>query len=101
MSAWQPSETELHLLRHIIKIKGNLHQTAKAMEEYAEAAAAIARYGIGEAPLRELADELADTEIMCAQLCEIIPELSERISKQRAVKLASIAVRFGFPATPQ
>ena len=48
-----------------------------------------------------LADELADTEIMCAQLCEIIPELSERISKQRAIKLASIAVRFHFPATPQ
>ncbi len=43
--------------------------------------------------------ELADTQIMLAQLCKIHPELPEAISQQRAIKMATAAVRFNFSET--
>ena len=46
-----------------------------------------------------LAAELADTQIMLAQLCKIHPELPEAISQQRAIKMATAAVRFNFSET--
>ena len=96
MQAWQPTDVELALLRHVIKANGVRHQETKAAEEYSEASAAISRFSNRYCPLDDLAAELADTQIMLAQLCEIYPELPEAISRQRAVKLATTAMRFNF-----
>ena len=99
MNSWQPTSTELALLQHVIKTNGIRHQETKAAEEYSEASAAISRFSNRYCPLDDLAAELADTQIMLAQLCEIYPELPEAISRQRAIKLATTAMRFKFPET--
>ena len=99
MSAWHPTETQRAMFRWLIEANGAPHQQVKAAEEYAEASAAIARYVNGYGTLGEVAAELADTQIMLAQLCKIHPELPEAISQQRAIKMATAAVRFNFSET--
>jgi len=99
MSAWHPTATENALLDHVIKANGHERQVIKTVEEYAEAAAAIARFSNRYCHLDEVAAELADTQIMLAQLCKIHPELPEAISQQRAIKMATAAVRFNFSET--
>ena len=101
--SWQPTELERKLLAHVIDRNGSRRQEMKAVEEYAEAAAAIARFtnrthGHGDR-LEDVAEELADTEIMHAQLHMIHPEIEAVISTIRARKLAVMAVRFNFPET--
>lgn len=103
MTSWQPTEVELALLRHVIKRNGIRRQELKAVEEYAEASAAIARFinrirGEGDR-LEDMVEELVDAEIMQAQLRLIYPEIEEVISTIRARKLAIIAVRFNFSET--
>lgn len=100
MSAWHPTEPQRAMFRWLIEANGAPHQQVKAAEEYAEASAAISRYVNGYGTLGEVSAELADTEIMRAQLCEIYPELPEAISRQRAIKLATTAMRFNFPEHP-
>ena len=99
MSAWKPTEAQRVMFRHLIERNGAPHQQIKAAEEYAEASAAISRFVNGYGTLGEVAAELADTQIMLAQLCEIYPELPEAISRQRSIKLATTAMRFNFPET--
>ena len=96
MAVWQPTDHELALLRHVIKTNGVRHQEIKAAEEYSEASAAISRFSNRYCPLDDLAAELADTQIMLVQLCEMYPELAEAISRQRVIKLATTAMRFNF-----
>ena len=87
------------LFEHVIEHFGGASQTVKAAEEYSEASAAISRFSNRYCPLDDLAAELADTQILLAQLCEIYPELPEAISRQRSIKLATTAMRFNFPET--
>lgn len=95
---WQPTATERAILRHVIQEKGADRQQIKAAEEFAEASAAISRFTNGDATLGEVADELADTDIMRQQLCEMTYGFDLLIAEQRAVKLATLAARFGFSA---
>ena len=72
----------------------------KAVEEYAEATAALVRLAntTDNPPfLTGAAEELADAEIMSMQLRIIYPEIDELISEIRARKLAALAARTGFP----
>lgn len=95
--SWQPTEAELALLRHVIDLFGPKHQTLKAVEEYAEATAVIARFTNGNPALESMAEELADAEIMLAQLRLICPKLETAMSTIRARKLSLLATRSGFP----
>lgn len=97
MSAWHPTETQRAMFRWLIEANGAPHQQVKAAEEYAEASAAIARYVNGYGTLGEVAAELADTEIMRAQLCEMSAGLDVLIAEQVVKKLLAMHVRFGFP----
>ena len=99
MSAWQPTETQRAMFRYLIDANGAPHQQVKAAEEYAEASAAIARYVNGYGTLEEVAAELADTEIMRAQLCQMTAGLDTLIAEQVSKKLLAMHSRFGFPMT--
>lgn len=101
MTLWQPTDTEIALLTHTILFYGPTSQMLKAAEEYAEASAALVRlaslgtdtFGV----LERAAEELADAEIMSAQLRIIYPEIEPLISDIRARKLAALAARTKFP----
>lgn len=77
------------LLEHTITHFGAGAQVVKAAEEYAEAAAALARLFNEEDPrnLYHLAEEMADAEIMRRQMCIIYPELGEYLEAQFTRKL--------------
>lgn len=96
---WHPNEKETNLLRHAIEYHSAEAQIIKAAEEYAEAAAEIARLAFSLTQSGEdsrydcnkLAAELADTQIMQAQLCSMIGNLSQKIEEQRTIKLERLA----------
>ena len=97
---------ERELLNHAIEYFGAEAQVIKAAEEYAEAAAEIARAafamaGNGKYDFAQLAEELADAEIMQAQLCEIFHAalLCPLIVKKRKEKLARLAALTDFAPT--
>lgn len=97
MTSWQPTETQRAMFRYLIDANGAPHQQVKAAEEYAEASAAISRFVNGYGTLGEVAAELADTQIMLAQLCEMSAGLDALIAEQVVKKLLAMHVRFGFP----
>ena len=98
---------ERELLNHAIEYFGAEAQVIKAAEEYAEAAAEIARLAFsltqsGEASrydFDKLAAELADTQIMQAQLCSMIGHLDQKIDEQRSIKLERLAALTDFTST--
>ncbi len=58
-----------------IKTFGPKHQIIKAIEELSELVTALARYSLGEGNLDNIAEEIADVEVMCEQLIMIFKNL--------------------------
>ena len=104
---WTPNKTEKGLIRRAVVFFGEEGQMLKAVEEYAEASAEIARLAFsltqsGEASrydFDKLAAELADTQIMQAQLCSMIGQLDQKIDEQRSIKLERLAALTEFTPT--
>lgn len=102
---WQPTDDEKSLLIHAIEHFGEEAQIIKAVEEFAEAAAEIARLAFSLTQSGEdsrydcnkLAAELADTQIMQAQLCYMTGLLDKKIDEQRSIKLERLAQLTDFP----
>ena len=60
--------TNTEVYRKAITHFGKNHQIAKALEELGELQVALARYLVGRGDPENIAEELADVEIMCEQL---------------------------------
>ena len=98
---WSPSEKETNLLRHAIEYHNAEAQIIKAAEEYAEAAAEISRAALATNfnkayETDRLAEELADAQIMLAQLLLMFPGLEKKMEHWRKHKLARLAGLTGF-----
>lgn len=98
---WHPNEKETNLLRHAIEYHNAEAQIIKAAEEYAEAAAEISRAALATNfnkayETDRLAEELADAQIMLAQILLMYPSLEEEIKQWRGYKLARLAGLTGF-----
>ena len=86
-----------------IKTFGAKHQIVKAVEELSELVTALARYSLGEGDLDNIAEEIADVEVMCEQLTMIFKNLRQvlKIKEQKTERLrrmlASVECRGGKP----
>ena len=98
---WTPTLEELAILRHAIEYHSAEAQIIKAAEEYAEAAAEISRAALATNfnhnydPDR-LAEELADAQIMLAQLLLMFPTIEEEMENWRKYKLGRLSERTDF-----
>ena len=98
---WHPNEKETNLLRHAIEYHSAEAQIIKAAEEYAEAAAEISRAALATNfnkayETDRLAEELADAQIMLAQILLMYPSLEEEIKQWRGYTLTMLAGLTGF-----
>ena len=98
---WTPTEKETDLLRHAIEYHSAEAQIIKAAEEYAEAAAKISKAALAtnfnhNYDIDRLVEELADAQIMLAQLLLMFPGLEKKMEHWRKHKLARLAGMTGF-----
>ena len=72
-----------------IKTFGEKHQIVKAIEELSELTTALARYSLGMGDLDNIAEEIADVEVMCEQLTMIFKNLRQvlKIKDQKIERL--------------
>lgn len=86
---------ELHAdtLRAAIAQFGEESQTNMLLEEMAELAVAVAHLRRGKATVNEVIGEIADVEVMLAQLKLIIPDGTDRVTWARDVKLKRLKRR--------
>lgn len=76
-----------------VVVFGKEHQMRKAMEECGELIAAINQYADGRISEEAIASEIADVEIMCAQLRLIVGSIV--VKEQKAKKLNRLIARIG------
>lgn len=77
-----------------IKTFGPKQQIIKAIEELSELVTALARYSLGEGDLDNIAEEIADVEVMCEQLIMIFKNRRQvlKIKDQKTERLRRMLV---------
>lgn len=75
----------MSLYRQVIDLFGSDHQMDQAIEECAELVVAIRHYRRGRASLSDIAEEIADVEIMMAQLRHVVGDTL--VEREKARKL--------------
>jgi len=79
---------EKEMYQKAIELWGVEAQIRQAIEECAEMIMALCHKDRGKADWEAVAKEVADVEIMCSQLREIIgPEIIDRCKKEQLVRL--------------
>jgi len=85
---------EFEIYEQAVKHYGKLNQLIKAMEECGELIQALARWAEGEPVIGNIAEEIADVEIMIEQLKIILGDkYEEYLTLKKAEKLGKLAER--------
>lgn len=81
--------TNSEIYQEAINTFGKQHQITKAIEELGELHIALARFLNGNADLDNIAEELADVDIVCEQLCMIFKNRAQflKIKQEKVAKL--------------
>ena len=83
---------ESEIYRQAVEHFGRLNQVIKAMEECGELVQALARWAEGEPVIGNIAEEIADVEIMLGQVKVILGEqYGEYLELKKAEKLGRLA----------
>lgn len=87
---------EFEIYEQAVKHYGNLNQIVKAMEECGELIRALARWLQGDPDVVNIAEEIADVEIMVEQIKIILGDrYEELLTLKKAEKLGKLAERLG------
>ena len=85
---------EFEIYEQAVKHYGRLNQLIKTMEELGELIQALARWAEGEAVVGNIAEEIADVEIMLEQVKIILGDrYEEYLNLKKAEKLGKLAER--------
>lgn len=84
------------ILEKAIAHYGEDNQVFKAIEELGELTTELARNSIGESNTMQIAEEIADVQIMCSQL-EMIFNIETEVKAQREYKLKRLYKRLNEP----
>lgn len=83
---------EFEIYHQAVEHFGRLNQVIKAMEECGELVQALARWAEGEPVIGNIAEEIADVEIMLEQVKVILGEqYGEYLELKKAEKLGRLA----------
>lgn len=83
---------EFKIYQQAVKHFGRLNQVIKAIEECGELVQALARWAEGEPVIGNIAEEIADVEIMLEQVKVILGEqYGEYLELKKAEKLGRLA----------
>lgn len=87
---------EFEIYEQAVRHYGKLNQLIKAMEECGELIRALARWAEGEPVIGNIAEEIADVEIMLEQVKIILGDrYEELLTLKKAEKLGKLAERLG------
>ena len=83
---------EYEIYEQAVRRFGRDHQIRKAVEELGELSSALMRYANGEPVIGNVAEEIADAEIMIEQIKIILGERYERyLELKKAEKIGKLA----------
>lgn len=93
--ARESMQNEIELYKKVVNSLGNKSQLGMAIEECAELIVAIRHYSRGRATIKDVAQEVADVEIMCGQLREMIgTDIVTQCKEEKLIRLKQIVEKW-------